>query len=141
MVSRKILPQPSPELQNRPADARRPAGRCFHFRSLAVLGLLNGLLRCGLIYVALAGAVSRGSIGAGLGYMVLFGLGTLPMMLAASLSGKLFPPELRRKLNGAIPLGVCLLATLLILRGMALGITYVSPDLNAGPPSCCVPAP
>ena len=54
-----------------------------------------------------------------------------------SLSGRLFPVSLRMKLRGAIPVGVCVLATLLILRGMALGIPYVSPDLTASTPGCC----
>ncbi len=36
------------------------------FQSLALLGLLNGLLPCGLVYVALAGAVAQGGIGTGL---------------------------------------------------------------------------
>ena len=107
------------------------------FRSLALLGLLNGLLPYGLVYVAVAGAVSRGSVPEGILYMAVFGLGTVPMMLAVSLSGKLFPPALRLKLNRAIPFGICLLAALLILRGMALGIPYVSPDLASGAGSCC----
>jgi len=105
------------------------------FRSLALLGMLNGLLPCGLVYVALAGAVSRGAISDAMLYMAAFGLGTLPTMLGISLSGKLFPVSLRFKLRRAIPFGVCLLAGLLILRGLALGIPYVSPDL-AG--NCCV---
>ena len=51
----------------------------------------------------------------------------------------MFPLSFRLKLRGAIPVGVCLLAGLLILRGMALGIPYVSPALVAGvPASCCV---
>jgi uncharacterized protein len=109
------------------------------FRSLLLLGLLNGLLPCGLVYVALAGAVSSGSLLDGLVYMTLFGLGTLPTMLGISLSGKLFPIALRLKLRRAIPVGVCLLAGLLILRGMALGIPGISPALVAGvPASCCV---
>ena len=107
------------------------------FRSLALLGLLNGLLPCGLVYVAVAGAVSRGSLRDGIAYMAVFGLGTLPTMLGISLSGKLFPLALRLKLRSAIPVGVCLLAGLLILRGLALGIPYVSPDLSSATPSCC----
>jgi sulfite exporter TauE/SafE len=107
------------------------------FPSLALLGLLNGLLPCGLVYVALAGAMAQGGIGTGLGYMAVFGLGTMPMMLAMSLSRKLFPPALRMRLNGAIPFGICLLALLLILRGMSLGIPYLSPDWSAG--GCCAP--
>jgi len=109
------------------------------FRSLALLGMLNGLLPCGLVYVALAGAVARGTILSGVGYMAAFGLGTMPMMLALSLSGKLFPSALRLKLNRAIPYAVCLLAGLLILRGMSLGIPYVSPDLASATPGCCAP--
>jgi sulfite exporter TauE/SafE len=107
------------------------------FQSLILLGMLNGLLPCGLVYVALAGAVAQGTLLAGVGFMAAFGMGTLPMMLAVSLSGKLFPPSLRLKLNRAIPYAVCLLAGLLILRGMSLGIPYVSPDLASATPGCC----
>ena len=111
------------------------------FRSLVLLGMLNGLLPCGLVYVAMAGAVSRGTILSGMGYMAAFGLGTLPTMLGISLSGKLFPVSLRLKFRRAIPLGVCLLAGLLILRGMAFGIPYLSPTLAADKPeSCCSPS-
>ena len=105
-----------------------------NFSSLALLGMLNGLLPCGLVYVALAGAVSGGTVLDGIFYMAIFGLGTLPMMLTIGLSGRLFPLALRLKLRAAIPAGVCLLAALLILRGLALGIPYVSPGLAAG---CC----
>ena len=108
-----------------------------NFSALALLGMLNGLLPCGLVYVAMAGAVARGTLREGMFYMAVFGLGTLPTMLGISLSGKLFPLPLRLKLRRAIPFGVCLLAGLLILRGMALGIPYVSPDFSSGTPSCC----
>ena len=104
------------------------------FRSLALLGMLNGLLPCGLVYVALAGAVSQGAIVDAVFYMAAFGLGTLPTMLGISLSGKMFPMPLRLRLRRAIPVGVCVMGGLLILRGMALGIPYVSPDLAGG---CC----
>ena len=107
------------------------------FRSLGLLGLLNGLLPCGLVYVALAGAAAQGNVSSSIGYMAIFGLGTLPTMLGVSLSGKLFPVAIRLKLRSAIPVGVCLLAAMLILRGMALGIPYLSPDLSSGTPSCC----
>ena len=107
------------------------------FRSLALLGMLNGLLPCGLVYVAMAGAVACGTLAAGVFYMALFGLGTLPTMLGISLSGKLFSISFRLKLRSAIPVGVCLLAGLLILRGLALGIPYVSPALVAGVPAGC----
>jgi len=103
--------------------------------SLATLGLLNGLLPCGLVYVAGAGATTTGGVLAGVTYMAAFGAGTVPMMLAISLSGRLIPIPIRLKLLKAIPVSVFLLGALLILRGMALGIPYVSPDLASG--SCC----
>lgn len=107
------------------------------FRALSLLGLLNGLLPCGLVYVALAGAVTQGNILHSIGYMGAFGLGTSPMLLAISLSGKMFPVSVRTQFRRAIPVGVCLLAGLLILRGMSLGIPYVSPDLTPGAMTCC----
>jgi len=106
-------------------------------RSLALLGLLNGLLPCGLVYVALAGAVATGTLPSAILFMAAFGLGTTPTMLAISLSGHLLPLNLRLKLRSAIPVGVCLLASLLILRGMSLGIPYVSPVLTGANPGCC----
>jgi hypothetical protein len=105
--------------------------------SLGALGLLNGLLPCGLVYVACAGATATGGLMAGASYMAIFGLGTVPMMLAISLSGRLVPPTLRLKLLKAVPVAVSLLAVLLILRGLSLGIPYVSPDLSAGGAGCC----
>jgi sulfite exporter TauE/SafE len=106
------------------------------FSALVVLGLLNGLLPCGLVYVACAGAVAAGGGLAGAGYMAAFGAGTLPLMLAISVSGKILPLSLRFKLRQAIPVAVFLLGTLLIVRGLSLGIPYLSPDLSTGA-SCC----
>jgi sulfite exporter TauE/SafE len=108
------------------------------FVSLTLLGMLNGLLPCGLVYVALAGAISQGRLLHGMIYMALFGLGTVPTMLGIGLSGRMFPMTFRLKLRSAIPVAVCLLGGLLILRGMALGIPYVSPAYAAGMPACCV---
>ena len=103
--------------------------------SVGALGLLNGLLPCGLVYVAAAGATATGHMLNGAIYMAAFGAGTLPMMLAIGLGGRLVPLTWRLKLRAAIPVSVFLLGTLLILRGMFLGIPYVSPDLPSG--SCC----
>jgi sulfite exporter TauE/SafE len=67
--------------------------------------------------------------------MAAFGLGTLPAMLAISLGAKLVPFSLRMRLQRAIPVSVFLLAVLLILRGMSLGVPYLSPDLAQN--NCC----
>jgi len=108
-------------------------------RSLALLGLLNGLLPCGLVYVAMTGAVAQGTWIKSVCFMALFGLGTTPTLLGIGLSGRMFPPAFRLKLRRTIPVAICLLAGLLILRGLGLGIPYVSPALDAsGQPACCV---
>ncbi|HEY9509114.1 MAG TPA: sulfite exporter TauE/SafE family protein [Verrucomicrobiae bacterium] len=107
------------------------------FSSLLMLGALNGLLPCGLVYVAGAGAVLSDGIASGVAYMAAFGVGTVPMMLAIGWSGKLIPLSLRLKLLKALPVSVFLLATLLILRGLSLGIPYLSPNLATG--ACCHP--
>jgi len=101
-------------------------------------GACNGLLPCGLVYVACAASAAVGSVPGGIAYMAAFGLGTFPMMLALSLSGRMFPFKFRLRLQRLIPASVCVIAFLLILRGMALGIPYVSPDLASGH-SCCTP--
>jgi len=103
--------------------------------SLAVLGLVNGLLPCGLVYAACAGAAASGDAGQGLLYMGIFGLGTVPMMLGLSLGGQVIPMAMRLRLQRLIPVSLGLVGVLLVLRGMALGIPYLSPDVVAG--TCC----
>jgi sulfite exporter TauE/SafE len=122
--------------------SRLKSGMSFALRrrsllSLLILGLLNGLLPCGLVYVACAGATATSSVFSGALYMAAFGVGTLPMMLGIGLSGRLVPLAVRLQLRKAIPASIVLLATLLILRGMSLGIPYVSPSLSANGASCC----
>ena len=105
--------------------------------SLALLGLLNGLLPCGLVYAAAAGAAATGGLLSAVGYMGLFGLGTLPLMLGIGLSGQAFPVAWRFRLQAWVPVSLALVAMLLILRGLSLGIPYVSPNLAAADPACC----
>lgn len=105
--------------------------------SFATLGALNGLLPCGLVYIAAAGALATGGIVSGIFYMGVFGLGTLPMMLAMSLSGNLLPGSVRLYFRKAVPVSIFLLGSLLILRGMSLGIPYLSPNLSASGAPCC----
>jgi len=107
--------------------------------SLFVIGLLNGLLPCGLVYVALTGAVANGEIIEGGLYMLLFGAGTLPMMFTVFFAKGFITPSVRIKVSRIIPVGVALIGILLVLRGMSLGIPYISPHLGAigGLSGCC----
>jgi hypothetical protein len=102
-----------------------------------LLGMINGLLPCGLVYAAGTAAAATGGVVSGAGYMAVFGLGTLPMLLGIGLFGRLVPLGLRLRFAHAIPASVLVLATLLILRGLSLGIPYVSPVLSAGSGACC----
>lgn len=101
------------------------------FSSMFLIGILNGFLPCGLVYVALAGAIASGDAISGAAVMVLFGLGTVPAMFAATIFGKFINIGLRRKLNKLIPVFAIVLALIFILRGMALGIPYLSPKISA----------
>jgi sulfite exporter TauE/SafE len=97
---------------------------------LLIVGILNGFLPCGLVYFAAAGATATGSVVSAIQYMVLFGLGTIPVMLAVSLARTLIGLRARRIFSSLVPIGAALLAVLLIMRGLSLGIPYVSPDLD-----------
>ena len=112
-----------------------PVLRTHFLSSQFGLGVLNGLLPCGLVFVALAGALAQSSVLASAGFMALFGLGTFPALLFFSiLTGKLknnFSASLRRLL----PPGLAVVAILLILRGLALDIPYISPVMGAQAPA------
>ncbi len=97
--------------------------------SMLVIGILNGFLPCGLVYVALANAAVSVSAFGSVAVMAAFGLGTIPMMAAAFFLKRVITPNLRRKINKMIPIGVALIGVLLILRGLSLGIPYISPIL------------
>ena len=108
-------------------------------RAQFVFGGLNGLLPCGLVYVACAAAATTSGILSGLEYMLVFGLGTVPMMLGIGLAGRFLHARLQGRAQRLIPVALAIMGMLLILRGMSLGIPYLSPDLSggAGGDSCC----
>jgi sulfite exporter TauE/SafE len=94
------------------------------------IGLINGLLPCGLVYAALFAAVSMGGvIESGL-YMALFGLGTAPLLIVVSVFGNVLSPAIRTRFNKTVPYFLGLVAILLILRGLNLGIPLISPKMD-----------
>ncbi len=113
--------------------------------SLFGIGLLNGLLPCGLVYVAVAGAINTGDVVLAMMYMALFGMGTIPVMLMVSLAGSMISIKWRIFINKLSPYVIVLLGVLFILRGLSLGIPYVSPKSEALTPvvekahKCCHP--
>jgi sulfite exporter TauE/SafE len=99
---------------------------------LLLIGMLNGLLPCGFVYLGLAGSLTAGSVPGGMAYMALFGLGTVPLMLTVSLTGHLIRAEVRQFARRLLPVGMLVLGALFVLRGLGLDIPYVSPVLDGG---------
>lgn len=95
--------------------------------SLLFIGMLNGLLPCGLVYLAIAGAIGTGSTLYGIVFMLLFGLGTIPMLAMVSMMGNFMGHALRNRLNKIVPFVVVIIGLLFILRGLSLGIPFLSP--------------
>lgn len=111
-------------LMNRLWSGQRHAG------SFLLLGMANGLLPCGMVYAALATAITAGDIDHSIAFMALFGLGTWPAMLGLSLSGQMLSPKIRYHLRQLTPVFIALSGVLLLLRGMDLGIPFLSPELG-----------
>ncbi len=112
--------------------------------SLLMIGLLNGLLPCGLVYVAIAGAINSGTVLSGALFMALFGIGTIPLLLIATLASDAIGQRIRFRMQKVVPYFVFFLGVLFILRGLSLGIPYISPTSEKLAPksmvekgSCC----
>lgn len=97
--------------------------------SFFMTGLLNGLLPCGMVYVALAGSLAMQSPLYGGIYMAFFGAGTIPVMLVLMLTQTHFSLSLRTKIIRVLPVFAMFVGILFIIRGLGLGIHYLSPDL------------
>jgi len=97
------------------------------YQSLFTIGLLNGFLPCGMVYVALFGAIAMQNVPFGILYMLLFGIGTIPMMSSVTYLNSILTVSFRNKIQKAIPYVGVVIGILFILRGLGLGIPYVSP--------------
>lgn len=92
-----------------------------------VMGILNGFLPCGLVYMALLGAMLTGEAITGAAFMALFGLGTVPMMTLAIFSAGKLKGKFRIGLQRILPVLLLLFGVLMVLRGLGLDIPYISP--------------
>lgn len=112
------------------------------FPALFLIGIVNGFLPCGFLYVALAGAATIGNATRGMIFLAGFGAGTLPLMLGLALAGKQIQWEARKRMAKVIPVFAAVLAVLFILRGLNLGIPYISPHMKmTQAPAVGEPAP
>lgn len=93
------------------------------------LGLLNGFLPCGMVYIGLMNAILGGHPYTSALAMMAFGIGTLPSMIAIGFMANRITSEMRRKMNKAIPYMLTVVGLLIVLRGMNLDIPYISPKV------------
>ena len=122
---------------------RRKLSKYFFKRNLFavfMIGLLNGLLPCGFVYLAFAGALSTNTILNSILFMTFFGMGTLPIMWSLIYFGHQVPITLIKKIKQIYPYMMTCMAILLILRGMGLGVPFLSPKYEVTKNeihSCC----
>ena len=98
-----------------------------HKANHIVIGMINGLLPCGFVYLALGGAINTGSILNSVSYMFWFGLGTAPLMFVATAIVGLGSFSMRQKITKSIPYMMLFIGAWFVLRGLELNIPYLSP--------------
>ncbi|MBP6039567.1 MAG: sulfite exporter TauE/SafE family protein [Flavobacterium sp.] len=98
------------------------------YRSLFTIGLLNGFLPCGMVYVAIFGAIAMQSVSLGILYMILFGIGTIPLLTAIVYLSNIFSLSFRKTIQNMIPIVAIIIGMLFIIRGLGLDIPYLSPS-------------
>lgn len=96
-----------------------------------LMGMVNGLLPCGFVYIALVGSAASQGILQGATFMALFGLGTLPALLSVSMIIPLLHAQRRAIIRKLLPYAAFFIGCLFILRGLNLGIPLVSPKVSA----------
>lgn len=98
--------------------------------AIGAAGVLNGLLPCGLVYMALSATMAMPSATGAAMLMYVFGVGTMPMLVGITL--------LKSKMNFVkgvnikrfAPVIVFSFGLLFVLRGLNLGIPYLSPKVE-----------
>jgi sulfite exporter TauE/SafE len=119
---------------------RQQLGKLFQSKknsSLFAIGILNGFLPCGLVYLALTSSIITANSFSGGMFMLFFGLGTFPAMFTTVFAGNYLNQTFRLKIRKTIPVMLFLMAVLLILRGMELGIPFVSPVFEHAQTASC----
>lgn len=94
---------------------------------LFLLGMVNGILPCGMVYTALITSIIAGNPMESSFAMFFFGLGTLPGMVSIAFFANQIKPKFRAKINGVLPYLVTLVGLLIVFRGLNLNIPYISP--------------
>ena len=112
---------------------KKPFGRLLKSKSrykLWLLGALNGLLPCGMVFIALINALLTGEVLASSMAMIAFGIGTLPAMIAVIYMINKITTKMRQRMSSFVPYLLTIVGLLIILRGLNLGIPYLSPSVK-----------
>ncbi len=94
------------------------------------VGILNGFLPCGLVYMAVAAALVAGKVHQSVLFMTFFGMGTIPAMILVVVAGQNMSLAARTSLRKLVPFISLIIGTMLLLRGLNLNIPYVSPYMS-----------
>lgn len=107
--------------------------------SFFLLGAINGLLPCGLVYTAMAAALATGSLYKSVGFMLLFGLATSPILFVATEAINWMMKKTRFRSYKTVQIILATVSLLVILRGAGLGIPFISPAaaMNGHSVNCC----
>lgn len=98
--------------------------------NLFFLGILNGLLPCALILVALGISITQGNPVKGAQFMLGYGLGSVPgISMVAFLGGRMLQ-AIPWKIRRIAPVAFSIVAFGMIIRGLNLGIPYLSPKVE-----------
>ncbi len=126
-LARYNFSKPVYRLISRVKSALGAALRKKTMDTFLTIGFLNGFLPCGLVYMALFAAIATGNATNGMLYMTIFGLGTIPLMTSAIYLSNFLKGKARQRIQHIIPVFIVLVGALFILRGLGLGIPYLSP--------------
>jgi uncharacterized protein len=96
-------------------------------RGFLLVGMANGLLPCAMVYVAIAAALTTTQVSYSVLFMAMFGAGTLPAMMIIGYFGRMVSLPVRNMFKQSIPFFMTIMGIILILRGMNLGIPFISP--------------
>lgn len=117
------------QLQQRITQLNMFLWRAPEKHGFLLLGMANGLLPCGMVYMAIAAAISTGAIGYSTMFMAAFGVGTLPALAGLGYFSMMINMTVRNSLKKLTPYVMVTMGILLVLRGLDLNIPFISPVL------------
>jgi len=126
-IESRLLQSIHVSIQSKLARHLTKANSSFNY---FIVGILNGLLPCGLVYLAITSAAATGSVADGSLLLFAFGLGTFPFMFSIMVLSRAISFNARRTVKKMMPVFIALTACMLMLRGMNLGIPFVSPAFH-----------